>query len=1020
MPTENTKTGRSSGLLDATDDELGRVLEATNTGLWVWQVDSDEVRWSREAYRIHGLQPGEFGGTGDAFFDLVHPADRARLKDAVRAAVSERRVYSEEFRIHRPDGSVRWVMIRGSASHGADGRPETVRGTIADITDRLVPADLVVRNGGGQFQAWLDDQRFRTLADTAPAVLWVTDEQHRCTFLSRGWQEFTGLSEAHGLGLGWVAPVHPDDREHAATVFVDASSRHEPFSVDYRLRRADGEYRWAIDSGRPRFGLRGEFLGYAGSVIDVHERKLAEAQLQRQAAIIEGISKGTQELIAAQDDQFRYVYFNEAYQRAFESLWGRELRVGTSMLEALADWPEELEKARCLWARALGGEAFRVTQAFGPPHGQTRSFDLRFNPVHDASGRQIGAAHIVRDVTALQASESRLRRIIDAMFAFVGMLEPDGTLVEANEAPLRIAGLARADVIGRAFWDCAWWTHDAAVRSRLIDAFQRAVGGEAVRYDTQIRIANDGRMTIDLMLQPVFEDGRLVCVIPSGVDVTARTRVEATLAEREAEFRALADHMNQLAWIADASGALTWYNQRWYEYTGTTFEQMQGWGWQAVHRPDLIDGVTARFVDCVERGEPWEDTFPLRSAEGEYRWFLSRAVPIRDEAGKITRWFGTNTDVEDSRRAMDALTRTADLLRAATDAADLGIHEYDVASGAISWDTRVRGLWGVPPDLAITFDIFLDGIHPADRAEVQRRVDAALDPDGGGRYEAEYRVSNRIDGSERWVFVTGRVTFVDRRPVRLVGTVQDVTARKELEARLRLADHQKDVFLATLAHELRNPLAPIRTAAELLANPGLSDGQLSWARGVIQRQARNMALLLDDLLDVSRITQGKLSLRRERLDLASAVDAAVETARPLLDRKDHRLSVTLPPCPVLLDADPLRLSQVFSNLLTNAAKYTDPGGKIELVARLDGANVAVEVRDDGIGIAPETLPTLFDTFAQADGSHVRAEGGLGIGLALAKGLVDLHGGSIAAHSEGAGRGSRFTVYLPCAPGAAAP
>jgi signal transduction histidine kinase len=148
------------------------------------------------------------------------------------------------------------------------------------------------------------------------------------------------------------------------------------------------------------------------------------------------------------------------------------------------------------------------------------------------------------------------------------------------------------------------------------------------------------------------------------------------------------------------------------------------------------------------------------------------------------------------------------------------------------------------------------------------------------------------------------------------------------------------------------------------------------------------------------------------MDLASAIEAAVETARPLLDRKGHQLSVTLPPAPVRLDADPLRLSQVFSNLLTNAAKYTDPGGRIEVVARLEGANVAVEVRDDGIGLAPDTLGTLFDTFAQADGSHARAEGGLGIGLALAKGLVDLHGGSIAAHSDGEGRGSRFTVYLP--------
>jgi PAS domain S-box-containing protein len=1002
------------------NDALALVLEATHTGLWTWDIDSDLVRWSPETYRIHGLKAAEFGGTGAAFFALVHPDDRERVRDSVLSAVRAHRLYTEEFRICRPDGAIRWVMNRGRASYDAHGEPLAVLGTITDITERLMSVEPALRGGEESFQAWIGDQRFRALADAAPALLWVTDADHLCTFLSRGWQEFTGLDESQGLGMGWIEPVHPDDRDRTAAVFLDAAARREPFSIDYRLRRADGEYRWTIDAGRPRFGLRGEFLGYAGSVIDVHERKLAEQQLLRQAALIEGISMGTQDLIAAQDDQYRYVYFNEAYRLTFESLWGKPLRIGTSMLEALSEWPDEREKAQGLWARAHAGESFSVTMSFGRPDEAKRTFDLRFNPVLDATGRQIGAAHILRDITALEASEARLRRIIDSMFAFVGMLEPDGTLVEANQAPLAVAGLSRSEVIGLPFWDCPWWNHDPLVRARLVAAFGRAVRGEAVRYDEEIRIANDGRLTIDFMLQPVIEDGRLVCVIPSGVDVTARTRVEAALARREAEFRALADHMSQLAWMADGGGAIYWYNARWFEHTGTTLEEMQGPGWMRVIHPEHVGRVRDGIRRCFATGEPWEDTFPLRGKDGGYRWSLSHALPIRGEDGRVVRWFGTHTDVEDTRQALDALRRTAGLLRAATEAADLGIHEYDVASGAITWDARVRKLWGVPADAPITYETFIEGIHPEDRAEVRRRVAAALDPGGSGRYEANYRVRSRVDGAERWVYATGQVSFDGRTPLRLVGTVQDVTAQKEAESRLRRADRQKDVFLATLAHELRNPLAPIRTAAQVLGHPQLESAQLGWAQGVIQRQTRNMALLLDDLLDVSRITQGKLTLKRQRMPLATAVEAAVETARPLLDRKRHRLSVSLPPETVEIDADPLRLSQILSNLLTNAGKYTDPGGRIDVLATVDGAHVQVQVRDNGIGIAPGMLAQLFETFAQGDGSHARSEGGLGIGLALVKGLVELHGGSIGAHSDGEGRGSTFRIRLPRAPGSPLP
>ena len=240
----------------------------------------------------------------------------------------------------------------------------------------------------------------------------------------------------------------------------------------------------------------------------------------------------------------------------------------------------------------------------------------------------------------------------------------------------------------------------------------------------------------------------------------------------------------------------------------------------------------------------------------------------------------------------------------------------------------------------------------------------------------------------------------------------EIADRHVAEAALREADRRKDEFLATLAHELRNPLAPIRHAVKLLEVRAASDSQKEWSREVISRQVQRMALLLDDLLDVSRITRGRLELKKDYVGLQALVATAVESARPLIEAKNHTLEITLPDHPVNLEVDPLRMSQALSNLLTNAAKYTDEGGSIRVTATLESRGLAISVRDTGIGLNAEVIPHLFEMFSQVDSVIDRAEGGLGIGLALVKGLLALHGGTVAAYSEGIDRGSEFVLHLP--------
>jgi PAS domain S-box-containing protein len=364
-------------------------------------------------------------------------------------------------------------------------------------------------------------------------------------------------------------------------------------------------------------------------------------------------------------------------------------------------------------------------------------------------------------------------------------------------------------------------------------------------------------------------------------------------------------------------------------------------------------------------------------------------------------------------------------LELAIHAGAMGTFDYDMLERRIAWDSRTRRLWGVSPDERITRARFLRGIHPDDRDRVDKRLREIVRAGGEGIIAIEFRVVNPKDGSICWILATGRVYFEGGRAVRMTGVVQDITDRKSTELalaqtakELRRADECKDVFLATLSHELRNPLAPIRTAVEVLASPKLTPEQLVWIIQVIRRQTGHMALLLDDLLEVTRISRGKLTLRKEAVRLSDVAQSAIESARPLIDERNHRLLVSLCAESTTLHADPLRLSQVLWNLLMNAAKYTAPGGQIELNATVEQAVVVIRVKDNGIGIPQESIAKIFTLFWQ-DEKASHSQGGLGIGLPCAKGIVQLHGGTIEARSDGPGCGAEFIVRLPIC-GTAAP
>jgi signal transduction histidine kinase len=441
--------------------------------------------------------------------------------------------------------------------------------------------------------------------------------------------------------------------------------------------------------------------------------------------------------------------------------------------------------------------------------------------------------------------------------------------------------------------------------------------------------------------------------------------------------------------------------------------------------PDAVAQGYLEILDEVYRtGKPFAATaakYAVQvSPEGpiDERYLDFVYQPVTDRDGSVSGILVQGVDITARAITERALALDRARLDYATRLSGVGFWYCDLPFNELQWDERVKDHFFFWPTDRVTIEDFYARIHQDDRMRTRDAIDASIR--NRTPYDIVYRTVHPSTGAIKWIRALGGTDYAsDGTPTHFDGVTVDVSAQKldqqqlaNLNHQLRQQDRLKDEFIATLSHELRNPLAPIRTAAKIIASPQVAPNQLRQAQTIIERQVTHMALLLDDLLDIARITQGKLRLKMERIAFSDVMDAAIEAARPRLDDKKHHLSVSVPAERISLYVDALRLAQILSNLLINAAKYSDPGSHIEVQATQQDDTLTVSVKDDGIGLAPESVSGIFKMFSQIDGIEGRSEGGLGIGLALVKGIAELHGGTVEARSAGLGEGSEFIVRLP--------
>jgi PAS domain S-box-containing protein len=487
------------------------------------------------------------------------------------------------------------------------------------------------------------------------------------------------------------------------------------------------------------------------------------------------------------------------------------------------------------------------------------------------------------------------------------------------------------------------------------------------------------------------------------------------LRESETRFARFMQHLPGLAWIKDESGRYMFANAAAQKAFQASSAELYG-----KNDPEVFSADTARQFQMNDRlaltNEAGIQTIETLSHEdGTVHYSLVNKFPIPLDNGSMLIG-GMAIDVTDRKRAEESLRESEERFRNMADHAPVMIWVTE-ADGSCSFlgKTWYEFTERSPAD-SLGFG-WIDAVHPDDRAAARDLFLSANDQHKQFRHE--YRLLGK-DGHYHWVIDAALPRFDDNGAfLGYIGSVIDITDRKnveetlrEREAALKEADRRKDEFLALLAHELRNPLAPIRTGLELMRLAGDDPAVVEEVHVTMERQSQLMVRLIDDLLDVSRITRGTLELRKSRVELAAVVESAVETVRPIIQEMGHQLEIALPKHPIVVEADPARLAQVISNLLNNAAKYMPRGGRIDLVGTREDSTVTISVKDTGIGIPPEMIDRIFDMFIQVDGSLERAHGGLGIGLTLVKRLVEMHGGSVEVHSDGVNRGSNFKVRLP--------
>jgi PAS domain S-box-containing protein len=883
-----------------------QIVAASLDAIYSYDLSGSILTWNASAEKLFGYTSAEV--IGQDFARLI-PADRAQ--EYVTILKNGEAPFDLETERLKKDGSLVLVHLTVSPVRNAAQNVVAFAAIARDITGRKQADDTLRKS----------EERYRTIIETAHEGIWIIDVAGCTTFVNQRIANMLGYSQAEIMGRVHTDFMWEEDRPKGE---ADLELRRQgvPRVWDQRYRRKDDSALWTVASCNAMFDPEGKLVGTLGMFTDITERKRAEATVARQLRELDTLYATSPTGLFHFDADLRFVRVN-AWTAAIN---GRsiEAHIGQTVGDVMN--PETAGKVDRLLRQVLqSGEPLLDVELHGTTaaHVVARDWLASYYPVRNSSGEVVGVHGVVLDITArkqaedlLRTSEERVRKIIDSMPTFVGMIAPDGTLTEANHAALAAAGLSRSDVIGKPFWDCYWWNYDPAVQERLRAGFDRAVRGEIVRYEETIRVGDDKRAVLDFVLKPVFDGERLRFVIPSAEDITERKRAGVAVRASERRYRRLfeAAHDGVLILNAD-TGKITDANPFMLDALGVARAELMGQElWQIGFLGDETESRAA-FARLKKEGQIRYENLPLESKTGARRE-VEVVANVYDEGGNPVIQCNVR-DISERVQATKALRESGARLKMALNAANAGAWEAIPASKQFFASDQALGLYGLAPGTVMSFDKAWAVVLPEDRERLETELRRTLKT--GAPFRVEFR-AYQPDGSFRWLQSQAELR-PDLEGGRLVGLVQDITEQKQREHRIQL-------LMQEVNHRSKNLLSVVMSIARQTGDP----------------DNREFVKRLGDRIEGLALSHDLLARNEwQSIDLDSLIRAQLSYFKSLFGT---RITIC-GEAANLSSASAQTIGLALHELATNAAKYgamSDDKGRIAISWEVTGTAGSLDSR----------------------------------------------------------------------------
>jgi PAS domain S-box-containing protein len=1001
---------RAEEELRASEVKLRRVIDTIPTLAWCNLPDGPNEFLSQSWHQYTGLSPEEAHGWG--WQAAFHPEDLPPLMKAWQQLLISKESGEIEARLRRHDGEFRWFLIRVSPFCDETGTILRWYGTSTDIHDRKL-ADEALR---------ASENNFRQIVDSIPGLVCTMSATGEIEHLNRQLLEYFGKTPGELKGWRLTDAVHPDDLPEVFKAFTYSVTTGTPYDIEHRCRRADGVYRWFQVRARAVHDTDDRIHGWYVLLTDIEDRKRAEEALRASESDLRQVLDNIPGLVNTLSPAGQIELANQPLMEYF-GMTVEELNAwGTNG----AVHPDDLARVTAGFSNSMiTGTPYNSENRYRGADGVYRWFQVRTLPSRNREGRITRWYCLNTDIEdrkraedELKRSEAQYRVVIETAGDAVVSIDESGAIILANPATKRIFGYNQADLIGKhlsTLMPGAMREIQETGFTRHLETSARTLNSHGIEM-TALR-ANGEEFPAEVSFGAMTSGEQRIF---TGFirDISDAKRAEEAILASERNLSLTIDTMPVLAWSARPDGGLYFVNQPWLVYTGLSPRAAEGWGWTATIHPDDVERLTEYWLSALAAGQPGEIEVRQRRFDGEYRWFLIRGNPLRDDSGTVVRWYGTNTDIHDRKLAEEQALRSEAFLAEAQHLARLGSFSWRVATGEIKWSEQLYRIFEFDPAVQITFALVGSRIHPEDLPVLDDMMARAQDAVTDLEYQHRLLMP---DGSIKFLHFVAHASRDRDGQLEYVGAVQDVTQRQLSEAALATARAELakiagitslGILTASIAHEVNQPLSGIMTNAAtclrmLNSDPPNIDGARETARRAIRDGNR-----ASDVITRLRALFGKKEVGTELVDLNEASREVVALSLSDLQRNRVILLVDFADCLPPVRGDRIQLQQVVLNLVRNASDamscVEDRPRRLTIGTETVGGDVRLTVQDSGIGFSPETADRLFESF------YTTKEDGMGIGLSVSRSIIQAHNGQLwATPNDGPGVTFAFSIPYEC-------